>query len=530
MSTTVTGNLKTLAATVDCTHYSVYMVLQWKSAVGAIPRVNGTALLVDENVACPIGVSSSRPAIRLTINTATGAITGTVYSTRDAAGTGDGEIDLSGSKIACWYDVVVLKGSDVVVRFSVHAKNGATLDLTSVTPITTSPVVTAPTGDSTYARLDGGNTPFTAIIQFLQGIILGAGKLLTWGSVGTGTVDTGLSRIAAKVIAIGNGTQGDTTGSLALGGAIPASAGTIRLANGNNIAVRNPGNTADLTAVLSSGSGFSFGANAEIVTSGVTTIQASGAVPRFAIPQNPGFNTLGARSDGVYGWSPTTTPSTAADTGLSRTAAATVAVGNGTAADASGTLKAAKLNNGADLTIPATGTAVVSDTATQTLSAKTLQGAGSGNAVTLLNAQGPLAAVVGTGADATLYTFTIPANVIGAGKGIRVTVVSQKTTGTGIATYKLKFGATTIESPALTQNSNVNPDDFTYRILNNSGVQNAQNWTRLALFVSAGATSLGGASGTSAENSANALTISWTFSAAGTEQVTPKQFIVELIQ
>jgi hypothetical protein len=53
----------------------------------------------------------------------------------------------------------------------VHAKNTGTLDVSNVTPTSTNPVVVAPTGDSTYARLDAGNQPFTGTVQAPAGIL-----------------------------------------------------------------------------------------------------------------------------------------------------------------------------------------------------------------------------------------------------------------------------------------------------------------------------------------------------------------------
>lgn len=52
----------------------------------------------------------------------------------------------------------------------IHAKNGATLDPSSVTPITTPPVVSAPTGDGTYLRIDGGNSPVTGSVTFSSSV------------------------------------------------------------------------------------------------------------------------------------------------------------------------------------------------------------------------------------------------------------------------------------------------------------------------------------------------------------------------
>ena len=161
---------------------------------------------------------------------------------------------------------------------------------------------------------------------------------------------------------------------------------------------------------------------------------------------------------------------------------------------------------------------------------KALQASGSGNSVDRIDEQGPLTAVTGTGADVTLYSTSISANVIGTSKGIQVTMFTRHTTGSGAVTYKLKLGATTIESFAITSNVNVSDDTFTFNIWNNSGVQNAQHWSRWGLFIVTGSFVPGTNHGTSAENTANALTLAYTMNAAGTEQVTPIHWIVKLIQ
>jgi hypothetical protein len=96
---------------------------------------------------------------------ASGVVSSTVYSTRDAAGTGNGEIECGGSYTSVWYGVVFYSNGIPGPETPLHAKNGVTLDLSSATPTSTSPVVVAPTGDSTYARLDAGNTPFSAAIS-----------------------------------------------------------------------------------------------------------------------------------------------------------------------------------------------------------------------------------------------------------------------------------------------------------------------------------------------------------------------------
>src|SRR5262249_11692487 len=93
-----------------------------------------------------------------------GAISGTLYSTRDASGNGDGEIECGGSHTAAWYGMVIFVHGKPGPELSIHAKNGSTVDVSNITPIATKPVMTAPQGDGSYARLDGGNMPFTGNI------------------------------------------------------------------------------------------------------------------------------------------------------------------------------------------------------------------------------------------------------------------------------------------------------------------------------------------------------------------------------
>ncbi len=69
----------------------------------------------------------------------------------------------------------------------------------------------------TFPALDTNNT-FTGSNSFTNTHILSQLVPLQWGSNGLLVPDTGLSRGAAGIIAVGNGTQGDTSGSVSLGG------------------------------------------------------------------------------------------------------------------------------------------------------------------------------------------------------------------------------------------------------------------------------------------------------------------------
>lgn len=157
MSTSVQGNLKDLAGA--NASGNTFLRFRLRGLNGNIPRVNGTALIPQGN-----GDGSAMWFYDF-IPSGTGAISGTLYSTRDAAGTGNGDIEAGGSLTAVWYGMVLYVGGIAGPEIPVHAKIGATLDVTNATPISITPVITAPTGDTTYARLDGGNTPFTGAIS-----------------------------------------------------------------------------------------------------------------------------------------------------------------------------------------------------------------------------------------------------------------------------------------------------------------------------------------------------------------------------
>jgi hypothetical protein len=230
----------------------------------------------------------------------------------------------------------------------------------------------------------------------------------------------------------------------------------------------------------------------------------------------------------------------ASDTGLSRTAAGVVAAGNGTAGNTSGTFEGRKLQldgstsgntvlqsaaaASGTLTLPAATDTLVGRATTDTLTNKTLTGAGSGNSTTLLNSQDTLAAVAGNGTDQTLYTFTIPANTVQAGKGIRLTAYILNNNAVA-PTYKVTLGATSL---ALTPSAFANNIQmFRIEMFNNSGVQNAQVWTT---YVVDSSTILNTGIVTSTENFANAVTLKITANEANPNAVTPKKWIVELIQ
>lgn len=184
------------------------------------------------------------------------------------------------------------------------------------------------------------------------------------------------------------------------------------------------------------------------------------------------------------------------------------------------------------VTIPSAADTAALLVATQTLKNKTLTGATSGNNVTLVNQQGPLAAVVGTAGDANVFTFTIPANTVGAGKGLRIKVVYLHSTGTVSTSFKVKLGATTIVTNTYAPATTSAIERQTIEIFNNAGVTNAQNWTEEHLLNIVANTNLvaGINAGTSAIDFTSSQVFAFTFNVAASDQVTPKALLIELIQ
>jgi hypothetical protein len=153
--------------------------------------------------------------------------------------------------------------------------------------------------------------------------------------------------------------------------------------------------------------------------------------------------------------------------------------------------------------------------------------------MTLLNQQQSGSAIVGTGGDATLYTYTLPANVLAFGKGLRIKLKYLHSTGTVSTIYKLSIGGTLIDSLTYANNNTTSREGVTWEIFNNGGSQTAQNWQREAYENLTGVTTGLSAvfnSGTSAINFGNSQAITATFNVAATDQVTPVSFLVELIQ
>ena len=158
----VSGNLQNLGA-IAITSSNTYVEFKLRNYGSSLPRISGTAVVVSKTQRFnPDG---------------SGDISGNIY--RNDNITPDGT----------FYRVCVFDNGRRF-RCNDYTIAASTFDLTSATPNTTPPVVTAPTGDATYQRLDGGNNATGNYVPNASGLNLGAGGA-TWdlfaGTVGIGT-------------------------------------------------------------------------------------------------------------------------------------------------------------------------------------------------------------------------------------------------------------------------------------------------------------------------------------------------------
>jgi hypothetical protein len=412
LSTTITGTIRNIVTATVGSASNSFVRFVLRGTGGNQPRVTGSASIAPLQGGAGLFYSDI-------FADASGNVSGTVYSTRDAAGTGNGEIELGGSYTAAYFDMYVYANGVPGPAIPVHTKNTATLDISNVTPNTTTPVVTAPTGDTTYARLDAGNQPFTGSVTISK-----TGGLPILRVYGTGTSQF----------------------------------------NGGTISLQSDASTANQAR---------------------TWIQhiISDAGGQF------GEAVFQQRSSGD------------------------VFISNWMLMD----------YNTATLTLnPGTGGV---DFSSSKVKNANLAGASNGNAVTLLNAQNNLGAVTGTGADANLFTYTLPANTLATGKGLRITVGFNHSTGTAAVTYKFKIGSTTFSSSGA--NAATGQWFYTVTIYN----QGSALASKLDYYIQGTSLPVTPAynSGLAADfTSGQALAM--TFSVAATDQVTPNMWMVELIQ
>jgi hypothetical protein len=170
-----------------------------------------------------------------------------------------------------------------------------------------------------------------------------------WSSTASITVnpcDTGISRTGPAALALGNGTQGDSSAAVALGSlALSGSTTNTINSNTNGLALSITSSSSSGTAVTLGGSGS--GVHTWGFISGLGNGQAqfqigdftSGIFSFASVTSGSGAGYTEVPSLNVLCWSSTASvTASACDTGISRTAAGAAALGDGTAGDASGSL------------------------------------------------------------------------------------------------------------------------------------------------------------------------------------------------
>jgi len=156
-TTTVTGTLQNLG--LGTVGQGAFVRFWLRGCGGNVPRINGTALIAPSQG----GVYFFDIAAN-----GSGVISGTLYSTRDSTGILGGDIECGGSKTSVWYGMQIFVGGKGSSEMPLHAKNGITLDITAAVPISQTPAISAPNGDSTYLRLDAANSPVTGNVGLFK--------------------------------------------------------------------------------------------------------------------------------------------------------------------------------------------------------------------------------------------------------------------------------------------------------------------------------------------------------------------------
>jgi hypothetical protein len=390
-TTTITGNVTNLGT--GAVSAGTFVRFYLRGCSGNQPRVKGSAINAPTlgNVYYFDFVPSS-----------SGAISGTLYSTRDSSGLGPGDIECGGSLTAVWYGMQPYVNGKAGPETPMHANSGATLDISTVMPISSNPVVTASVG-LTALELPGSISGFTLV----QAEPVATGILTlpaaTDTLIGLSTTDTlfnktlfadQLSGTTINNIMLSSSpgsvtnpmysfVLNPTTGFYSPGvNQITAAVGGVNgptfsqngISFGTDGEFINFGLAQDTSlsrmsaAAIAAGNGSQGDMSGSLNLSKVLAGDGSAAAPAYSFLNQTGtgiyrdpttghvvFSTSGTKfaalgngwfvpSTSVYDWSSVADPNSTADTGFSRAAARVVAVGNGNPGDSSGTLKAATVN------------------------------------------------------------------------------------------------------------------------------------------------------------------------------------------
>jgi hypothetical protein len=170
------------------------------------------------------------------------------------------------------------------------------------------------------------------------------------------------------------------------------------------------------------------------------------------------------------------------------------------------------------------GTNVVTLAGSQALTNKTVSDPS--NIIGLINTSGPQSPVVGTGAAANLYSFSIPGGTMGLNTAIRVTAGWIHSTGSASVSYMWSYNGS---GTGFSTFASVSAAQGTSQILicNNASLSSQFIMANINTFI--GASVFAPAATTRSANTAGAITVALTFTVAATDQVTPNYWMVESI-
>jgi hypothetical protein len=358
----------------------------------------------------------------------------------------------------------------------------------------------------------------------------------------TGNAVSGNLSVSGNTSITGSLTAGSFTPTVIASGqftsntANPAGAGIVRLASADTVDWRNNSNTANIALAKTSAAAGGIPADTLDVSGFGGLKLASPAISaEAAAPSGVSAADVLYADSTAHRWKMINNNG-AADTVLGAATSdslsnKTVDTANANAVKINGNTLSASAGS-ATVTVPAATDTLVARATTDTLSNKTLTGASNGNSVTLLNEQGPTGALTGNSTDQTVYTYTLPANTLGAGKCLRVRTWFNHTSGSASVTWKLIWGSSAYLSGSSTLSGTL---FYEATICNNAGVTNAQHGSSINNVNNT--VSIGGNGMTNtfsplaaAVDTTQAQAISLSFNVANTDQAKGGEFMAELMQ
>jgi hypothetical protein len=153
---------------------------------------------------------------------------------------------------------------------------------------------------------------------------------------------------------------------------------------------------------------------------------------------------------------------------------------------------------------------------------------GGGGSYSVLNNQIAATAITGTGAEATVYTYSMPSGTMGTNGLIRVTYCWSHTGSTGVV-YKFYFGATSY-NPVATSSSSSNVACITTLVQNQASTTSQNIVQQVGVGTGGVIIPASVTAATENTNSGSPIVIKFTFNVAATDSVTPKMWMIEKLQ